>query len=153
MVARENKDLLVRLAVATLAVLQPIIIVTFLGWDFKSFSKMWTTPWQFYFIITNACTSYYMFKLPKWEVPAILLLLLTAFNTTDWSDLHNGLAVGFFLSVFYPLYSNKLFLFLYLFSAVFALKSLLAFEWCASWVICSFHLHSLYILWKFKNRG
>ncbi len=147
-----NRNLYVRLAVVMLMVLQPIIIVTFLGWDFRSFSKMWETPLQPYFIIANASVSYYMFKLPKWRISAMLLLLLTAFNTTDWSELHNGLAVGFFLSVFYPLYSNRLFLFLYLFSAIFALKSLLFFEWCASWVICSFHLHSLYILWKFKNR-
>jgi hypothetical protein len=147
-----SKDLLIRLAVVFIALLQPIIIVTFLGWNFKSFSKMWETELQFYFIIANASVSYYMFKLPKWEIPAMLLLLLTAFNTTDWSELHNVLAGLFFISVIYPLYSNRLFLFLYLFSVIFATISLLAFETVASWVICSFHLHSLYILYKFKNR-
>lgn len=142
-----------RLGVVLLALLLPIITIFVFGWEFKSYSKLWGTELEWLFIIVNASTSFFFYSLDKWRMPAVLLLLLTAFSTDQFDLLHNVFASLFFISCIYPLYSKKLFLSLYLGSSVFALISLFYFEMVATYVICLFHLNSLYILWKFKNRN
>jgi hypothetical protein len=94
----QKNDILIRGFVLLLAILQPIIIVLCYGFDVFSISSIWLTGLQPLFIITNACTSYFLFDIKGWWIPAILLLLLTAFSIEFNSIIHNILAVSFFLS-------------------------------------------------------
>ena len=93
-----NFELYKRLFTALIAVLQPFIIYFTCG-DLISLSQSWNTPLQPLFIFTNALVSYFFFDLPKWRVPAVLLLLLTVFSVEDYVTIHNVLAVGFLLCV------------------------------------------------------
>jgi len=67
-------DMFERLFTSVLAVVQPFIIYLLYG-DDRAISRAWDTPLQPLFIITNALVSFFFFKLPKWRVPALLLLL------------------------------------------------------------------------------
>ena len=87
-------DMFERLFASALAVVQPFIIY-FLYGDEQAISRSWETPIQPLFIITNALVSFFFFKIPKWRVPATLLLLLTSFSVTDHFVLHNILSVCF----------------------------------------------------------
>ncbi len=148
-----TKDLSLKLVAILLALSLPIVIVSVYGWGFTSFSKLWETPLAPLFIISNAITSYFLFQVKKWELPSLFLLLVTAFDTTNYSEAHNLFAVFFFISCIYPLWSRKLFLYLYLGSLSLAIFGLLYLEWGMTWVICGVHLNALYILWKFENRN
>jgi hypothetical protein len=99
-------DILIRLFVILLAILQPIIILLFLG-DVPSISSVWLSYLQPLFIITNAATSYFLFSVKNWRVPSLFLLLLTAFSV-DFSLLfHNIFAVLFFIVCLYSLYGIR----------------------------------------------
>lgn len=142
-----------KLITILLALSLPIITVSVFGWNFKSYSKLWGTELEFLFIICNATTSFYLYQTPKWKIPAMFLLLLTAFSTEIYSTTHNVFAVLFFISCIYPLWGRKLFLYSYILSCLFGFLGLFYLEWATTYVICLFHLNSLYILWKFKNRN
>lgn len=145
----------IKLLVIALALLQPLIIIYVFGVDFKSFSKVYGTVLEPIFIIANASTSFFFFSLNRWKIPSVLLLLLTAFNTNLYSELHNFLATLFFLSCVYALLEYKrrrIFLFFYCSSLFLFFYSLFWFEFFATWILCAYHLKSLYIMYKFENR-
>lgn len=141
-------DILIRLFVILLAILQPIIILLFLG-DVPSISSVWLSYLQPLFIITNATTSYFLFSIKNWRVPSLFLLLLTAFSV-DFSLLfHNVFAALFFIVCLYSLYGIRRlrwYLIPYILSGVVLL--LFGIFWAEVWaivVICLYHLHSMYI--------
>ena len=114
-------ELFKRLFTAIIAVLQPFIIYFSCG-DLISLSQSWNTPLQPLFIFTNALVSYFFFDLPKWRISAVLLLLLTVFSVESYVDIHNVLAILFFISCVFPLWSIKrfrLYIPVYLLSVIF----------------------------------
>jgi hypothetical protein len=145
-----------RLVASVLAVLQPFIIYFCYG-DLNSISQSWETQLQPMFIIVNALVSFFFFKLEKWRIPAILLLLLTAFPVTDYFILHNILAVSFFIFSGISLWSIKrfrLYILVYLISGLFLFDGLF---WVETWAIITlvfYHIHiMLYTIFLGRNRS
>ena len=137
-------ELFKRLFTAIIAVLQPFIIYFSCG-DLHSLSQSWNTPLQPLFIFTNALVSYFFFDLPHWRISAVLLLLLTVFSFESYNDIHNILAILFFISCAFPLWSIKkfrLYLPVYLLSIVFLIFD--GLYWMETWAIislCFYHVH------------
>jgi hypothetical protein len=150
-------DILIRGFVLLLAILQPIIIVSCYGFDVFSISSIWSTGLQPLFIITNACTSYFLFDIRGWKIPAILLLLLTAFSIEFNLVIHNILAGLFFLSSFGSLRGIRRlgwYVFPYGFSLL--LWLFLGMFWgevFAIYIICVYHINLLYIAYNFNKGG
>lgn len=148
----------VKLFVLSLALLQPLIIILCYGVAVHSISSMWLTPLQPLFIITNACTSYFLFDVNGWKLPSLFLLLLTAFSVEFSLLFHNLFAIMFFLSCIQSLNTIRR-LRGYIFAYVFSIFILLAFgiffaEVWAIVVICIYHLHSMYLYYNLhKKRG
>lgn len=89
-----------------LAVLTPLLMILCYG-PLPSISKYWETEWQPLFILSNAVTSYFFFTLPKWKLPAVFLMLLTAFSVQEYQYIHNLFAIAFFLSSYWVLWYSK----------------------------------------------
>ena len=145
-----------RLFTSFLAVVQPFIIY-FLYGDEDAISRVWDTPLQPMFIIINALVSFFFFKLPKWRVPELLLLLLTAFPVCNYFVLHNIFAILFFIFSGVSLWSLKKFryyLVIFLMSSLFLLDGLF---WTETWGIITlvvYHIHVLiYTLRLTRNRS
>ncbi len=140
----------VKLFVLLLALLQPLIIVLCYGVDVHSISTMWLTTLQPLFIITNASTSYYLFDLKRWRIPSLFLLLLTAFSVEFSMITHNIFAIIFFITCVYSLYGIRRlrrYILIYILSLLVLVFTSSVF-WAEVWaiiVICSYHLHSIYI--------
>lgn len=153
-----DKELALKIAVVVLALLQPLAVLYCFNADFKSLSTTWGTFLQPLFIITNVTTSYYFFFCAKkWVLPSIFLILLTAFSVNLFPELHNFIASLFFLSCLYPLYEYKrLRLYAYAYSisvAIGFLTSLFWFEFWGVYVLCTYHLHLLWIKYKWISRN
>jgi hypothetical protein len=137
-------DFCKRLFISIIAVLQPFIIYMCYG-ELRSISQSWNTDLQPLFIFTNALVSYFFFDMPKWRIPAVLLLLLTVFSVKDWFVLHNVLAILFFIVSALSLWTIKKFRFyfgIYLLSIIFLLFD--GFFWMETWAIltlCFYHVH------------
>jgi len=136
-------DMFERLFTSVLAVVQPFIIYLLYG-DDRAISRAWDTPLQPLFIITNVLVSFFFFKLPKWRIPATLLLLLTSFSVTDHFVLHNIFAILFFIFSGVSLWSIKKFRYylgIFLISALFLFHGLF---WAETWGIITlvfYHTH------------
>jgi hypothetical protein len=100
----------IRLFVILLAAIMPLVLFLSQGHMF-SISTYWETDMQPLFIITNAATSYYLYGIKRWRLSALFLLLLTAFSVSLFPNVHNFLAVLFFVVSLFPLYTTKLFRF------------------------------------------
>jgi len=139
-----NFELIKRLFTSVIAVLQPFIIYFSCG-DLLSLSQAWNTPLQPLFIFTNALVSYFFFELPKWRIPAVFLLLLTVFSVESYGSIHNILAILFFISCSFPLWSIKRYRFylpIYLLSIIFLIFD--GLYWMETWAIitlCFYHVH------------
>lgn len=139
-----NFELSKRLFTSIIAVIQPFIIYLTCG-PLDSISQSWNTPLQPLFIFTNALVSYFFFDLPKWRISAVLILLLTVFSVESHMWLHNVLAILFFISCVFPLWSIKRFRFylpIYLLSIIFLFFDQLF--WSETWSIvtlCFYHVH------------
>jgi len=143
-----------RLAVILLALITPIFFLASEGY-LPSISSYWRTPVQPLFIITNAATSYYFFGSHNtWKIPAVFLLLLTAFSVDSYPMIHNIVAVLFFLSCLIPLYKThhyQEFFWIYMSSVVFMPLSMTLGESLAIAVLCVYHalmLHKIYSVQK-----
>lgn len=152
-----RNDFILRILVIMVALLSPFIYIGFIG-ELPSISSYWATKMQPMFIIVNASTSYFLFSINKWRIPAVLLLLLTAFSFDIHPILHNIFAILFFLFNLYPLYLNKKLKWViipYITSALFLLNSILYAEIFAIIIICCFHLYVLtryYRIQKERNK-
>jgi hypothetical protein len=135
----------VRIFVIIIAIVQPIAILLVCGADIPSISSTWTTVLQPLFIVTNAMTSYLFFEIKKWKIPAMLLLLLTAFSVEFSLIAHNIIATGFFLSCLFPLIVTrrlKGYLYVYIGSIfTFLFFGIFWFEVWAVYTLCAYHLH------------
>jgi hypothetical protein len=100
------KDFWFKVAAVVLALISPFILISS-GEILPSLSSYWMSDLQPLFIITNAVTSYYMFSANKWRIPSLFLLLLTAFSVEMFPTLHNIVAITFFVTNLYPLFSMK----------------------------------------------
>jgi hypothetical protein len=151
-----KRDLYIKIFVIVMAIAQPMIILLVCGEDIKSISSSWQTNLQPLFIITNAITSYLFFDIPKWKIPAFLLLTLTAFSVDFTPIFHNIVATLFFLSCIYPLtIINRLkyYVYIYLFSLVIWLKfRLFWFEVWGIYTLCCYHLHFIWHKYKVLKR-
>jgi hypothetical protein len=142
-------DVLIKIAVILIAVISPFIMIGTQGF-MPSISSYWTTPMQSLFIITNASTSYFLFSTRTWRIPAIFLLGLTAFSVENFQILHNCLAVIFFITNIFALYKIRrfrLFIPIYVVSAIWLLHSITLAEIWAILVLCVYHL-ILLVSWK-----
>jgi len=148
-------DIFERLFTTILAVVLPFIIY-FTYPELKTISQSWITPLQPMFIITNALVSFFFFKLPKWRIPALLLLLLTAFPVCDYFVLHNIFAILFFIFSGISLLSLKKFRFyilIYIMSLFFITSGLFWVETWAIITLCLYHMHIMvYTLLISRNR-
>lgn len=86
-----------RLTIICLVALSPLFCILLSGYQ-KSYSSYWITESQPIFILANAVTAFYLFQEKHWRISALLLLLVTAFNTYDFKILHDILAIAFFIS-------------------------------------------------------
>lgn len=147
-------EIIKRLFTSVLAVLQPFIIYFSFG-ELQSISQAWETPLQPLFIFSNALVSYFLFDLPKWRIPAVLLLLLTVFSVKDWMVLHNILAILFFIISLFPMWEIKKFRFylpIYLFSIFFLFFG--GFFWMETWGIITlvfYHMHIMFYSYYLKH--
>jgi hypothetical protein len=148
-----KKEIVYRLVVIVTALITPIMCISFYGL-LPSLSKYWDTELQPFFILTNLFTSYYFYQLKRWKVSAVLLMLLTAFSVEHYEIFHNVLAVGFFISIMYPLvtiHHHRWVIWLYLSTLIILPFHLLFFEIAAISVICLYHGLVMYEVNKFKN--
>jgi len=137
-----------------LALLQPIIILSYLG-PVYSISTVWHSDLQPLFIISNAITSFLFFCTRRWTIPSLLLLILTAFSVDMYPQFHTGVALLFFLSCYYPLLAIKrlrFYSFIYLITG--PIGYLYGLFWLEVWgifVLCIYHVHYIWYLEKIKN--
>lgn len=95
-------EYLTRVAVILLATISPFICILIYGY-LPSISSYWNTDLQPLFIIANAVTSYYLYSIKQWRIPALLLLTLTSFSVELYPNFHNIAAIFFFISNIRPL--------------------------------------------------
>lgn len=81
-----------------LAILLPIASLICYGDNIKSFSTLVETDLNFMFVLLTTTTAYCFIQMKYWKIPGWILLLLTAFNTTQYSLIHNILGALFFIS-------------------------------------------------------
>ena len=148
-------ELYERLLTSFLAVLQPFIIYILYGDNF-AISNSWITPLQPLFIITNALVSFFFYKLDKWKIPAILLLLLTAFSVENHFVLHNILSVMFFIFSGISLLNLKKFRYYFLIFLMSLFFLYFGLFWAETWAIITlvfYHIHlMLHTLLIIRNR-
>ena len=144
-----------RMAVIILAMITPFIFLTTQGY-LPSISSYWRTPLQPLFILANASTSYYLFGAHNtWKIPAVFLLLLTAFSIDSYVTVHNVVAVLFFVSCLIPFYYThhyKEFFWLYLSSVIFMPLSMTLGETLAVMVLCTYHALLLRKVYRIQKK-
>lgn len=103
MISRFNRnEYLIRVAVIILAMVSPFICLLTYGYK-PSISSYWETDIQPLFILTNAATSYYLYSIKRWRISALLLLMLTSFSVELYPNVHNAIAIFFFISNIRPI--------------------------------------------------
>lgn len=128
-------------------------IISISEWPIISLSAAWTTPLQPLFILMNAATSYFFFLIPLWRLPAICLMLLTVFSVEFYPNIHDVLAVVFFISALRAMVIPERFLeylWIYLFGGVIALSKSFGFRYgvligevVSITALCLYHLELL----------
>lgn len=119
-----------RIIIIIFSMLYPFLCLLLAGYS-KSLSSYWSTPVEPIFIIANLLVSYYFFETKNWKIPAVLLMLVTAFNNILYPDIHNIFAVCFFLASFISLFNSKRYIvikLLYLAGAIIMTMDLLVGE-------------------------
>lgn len=153
---KQKFDFLRRIFIIIVAMLQPFILYLYVGY-LPSLSSSWETDLQPLFIMTNAVVSYFFFDFPKWRIPSVCLLVLTAFPVTVFSVFHNIVAVLFFISCVWGLQSIKRFRW-FLIPYAFAVPvgifyGLYWFETVGILVLCAYHLNLLIYRNIYLNRN
>ena len=146
-------DYLLRISVVIFASISPLLCLCISGYE-ESLSSYWNTETQPMFIISNLITGYYLIGIPKWRLSSCLLLLVTAFSIEYYPNVHNVLAIIFFISCIYPLYKANNYRFcmcIYLISILAVPFSLLVAELIAILSICLFHLLTLNKLYSIQK--
>lgn len=136
-----------------LAIFQPFILLYFFG-EQRSISQYWVTAGQPLFIITNAMTSYFLFSTNSWNLPALSLLLLTAFSVEFAPTAHNVFAGAFFVTCFIPIIKSRRYWWYivpYILGGAVAVINLLYGEIIAVLSICAYHAHVMYHIYQLKK--
>ena len=129
-----------------MGVVCPIIMMFFFPGK-PSLSAFWETPAVSLFILMNVVTASFFYTLENWRLPAILLILTTALPVTYFGQIHNILAVLFFLSAGYAVVISRRWSWvgiLFIPAIIVSMKSLLWAELIAIDVICLYHALALY---------
>ncbi len=146
---------ILRMAVIALALITPIIFLATEGY-LPSLSNYWRTPLQPLFILANASTAYYFFGFHnRWRIPAVFLLLLTAFSIDSYPMVHNVVAVLFFVSCLIPLHKTKYykhFFWAYICSILFVPISVTLGEFLSTSVLCVFHALMIHKIYKVQKK-
>ena len=121
----------------------------------NSVSAFWNTASQPLFIIMNAVTSYFLFSSDRWQMPGLLLLLLTAFSVPSWPVLHNIFAFTFFITATFPIALGRRlswYLLPYAVGCFIMYFNLLIGEIICIETLCVYHMHLvLYKYWLLKK--
>jgi hypothetical protein len=142
-----------RVAAILLAAISPFICLIAYGY-LPSLSSYWNTDLQPLFIIANAITSYYLYSIKPWRMPALMLLFLTAFSVELFPMVHNALAVGFFIMNLYPLYNTNHFkwcIYIYLLSLLVLPWSMTFAEIISIGALCIYHYLLLRKVYKLNK--
>ena len=127
----------------TLSMVSPFIYMGVSGHQ-VSISSYWETPMQPLFIFVNASTSYYLFSIKNWWIPAFFLMLLTSFSVTNFFIVHNIFAISFFFFCGISILKSKIkiYIFPYLLSLIpLFFGSLIWAEIMGILTVCLFHFH------------
>lgn len=142
-----TRDYHLKIIAVCLSLVIPIFIALF--GDFYSLSKSWGTSFMPLFIINNAISSYYLFSMRRWRLPAFFLLMLTGFPVWNFSVIHKIFAVAFFVSCIYSLGASRkmrAYFWCYLLTTPIFFWSILWGEVAATMVLTLYHLHSLVVV-------
>jgi hypothetical protein len=142
----DRLDFILRLFVVIVAMSSPFVCLLIEG-ELNSYSQYWNTDMRPLFIFTNAATSYFLFSVDRWKIPAICLMLLTAFSHDQYFWIHNITAICFFVTCLISISFSKKFQYYvlpYLASTIVLITSGIYWgEVMAISVICAYHLHRL----------
>ena len=138
-----SKDVFYRIFTIVLGITFPLIMISVFP-ETKSLSSFWNTSMVPLFILMNIVTASFFFTLDNWKLPAILLVLTTAFPYMYFNNIHNILAVMFFLTSGYALLTSKR-----LIPAV--LMSFISVFWAEVIAIDTISLFHGLVLWKREN--
>jgi positive regulator of sigma E activity len=145
---------ILKIGIIILAALSPFVYILTYG-QYNSISSYEDTLLQPMFIFINAVTSYYLFSIKNWWIPAVLLMLVTSFSVSMFFWTHNIFAVLFFIFCGVSILRSRLkWYFLPYFLSIIPLlfKNILWAEIISILIVCLFHLHR-YVKYKnFKNR-
>jgi len=136
-------NIYVKFFVMTLSMVSPFIYMWISGHQ-DSISGYWETSIQPLFIFVNASTSYYLFSIKNWWIPAFFLMLLTSFSVTNFFVVHHIFAIAFFFFCGVSILKSKIkiYIFPYLLSLIpLAFVSLIWAEIMGILIICLFHIH------------
>ena len=136
-------NIYVKFFVMTLSMVSPFIYMWISGHQ-DSISGYWETSIQPLFIFVNASTSYYLFSIKNWWIPAFFLMLLTSFSVTNFFVVHHIFAIAFFFFCGVSILKSKIkiYIFPYLLSLIpLAFGSLIWAEIMGILTICLFHIH------------
>lgn len=136
-------NIYVKFFVMTLSMVSPFIYMGVSGHQ-VSISSYWETPMQPLFIFVNASTSYYLFSIKNWWIPAFFLMLLTSFSVTNFFIVHNIFAISFFFFCGISILKSKIkiYIFPYLLSLIpLFFGSLIWAEIMGILTVCLFHFH------------
>jgi hypothetical protein len=154
------ENVLFKIGTLLIALFSPILFIIFCGFN-SSISSYWMSDLQPLFIFGNALTSYYLFTNPSWRYPSTFLLLLTAFSVEHHKEIHNTVAIIFFIVCLIVILKDKRYRFFAIpyISSIFwfrGLDEMLIAEMIAIYTICMFHttelVHFLILDWKRKKR-
>lgn len=141
----EKTEFALRICVVLLTMLAPFLYLGFHGYEL-SVSTYWNSEWRPLYIISNAATSYFLFSLSNWKIPATFLMLLTAFAVDQYMFMHNFFAGCFFVFSFFCLLFSKRFKWywkIYIVCSFIALINLLLGEILVIELIAMYHLQML----------
>ena len=136
-------NIYVKFFVMTLSMVSPFIYMWISGHQ-DSISGYWETSIQPLFIFVNASTSYYLFSIKNWWIPAFFLMLLTSFSVTNFFVVHHIFAIAFFFFCGVSILKSKIKIYIlpYLLSLIpLAFGSLIWAEIMGILTICLFHIH------------
>jgi hypothetical protein len=137
---------IIKIIVIFISLIYPFILWSIEG-ELNSLSQYWNTSLQPLFILANVMTAYFFFTLDDWKISSVLLVLVTSFSVKLYPNIHNLVAVLFFISCLFPIYKSKrykFYFYLYMVSPIIGIFwGLLYLEIYSIIVLCSYHLHSI----------
>lgn len=142
-----SKDVFYRIFTILLGITFPLIMISVFPGT-KSLSSFWNTSMVPLFILMNIVTASFFFTLDNWRLPAILLVLTTAFPYTYYNSIHNILATMFFLTSSYAMIISNRYNWLTILLIPAVLMSFINVFWAEVIAIDTISLFHGLVLWK-----